>query len=86
MGGLHVKFEVSPEDFLADLTGAVYQVALRYGFGVPFNEIELELQNVLREVTRKDMFVSDVCGLLPVCRQMRHFEPWSKKAEEAYRH
>ncbi len=59
MGELHVKFNVSPEEFLADLTQAVYQVVLKAGFDIPFIKMELDLQSALREVIRKDMLVSE---------------------------
>jgi hypothetical protein len=36
------------EDFLADLTDAVYRVALRHGFKGSFLEFELELWSALR--------------------------------------
>ncbi len=56
---IHVRSNISPEEFLADLTNGVYQVILRSGFGTPFIEMELGLHDALREVIRDDMLVSD---------------------------
>ncbi len=83
MSGMHVRFEVSPEQFLADLTEAAYQVSVRHGFQAPFIQVELELWDALREVLRKDTLVSDKCGssTLGVCREACQFEPWSKEAK-----
>lgn len=78
MGEIHVKWNVSPEEFLADLTDAVYQVVLKSGFGTPFIEMELDIQFALREVIRKDMSVShDSQG----CGTIREVEPWSFAAD-----
>ncbi len=43
MSGIHVRFEVSPEDFLAHLTEAVYAVALQHGFKDSFLKVQLDL-------------------------------------------
>ncbi len=85
MPGIHVKFEIPPEEFLADLTGAAYRVALKHGFKVPFIKIELDLQEALREVIERDMWVSGQCGLFKPCHcEEGHFRPWSEEAEKAY--
>ena len=80
MSGIHVNFEITPEKFLADLTEAAYHVALRHGLSVPFIEVELELQDALREVIRRDMKASWACGSKEGCREEVRFEPWSKSA------
>lgn len=83
MGGMHVKFEISPEEFLGNLTQAAYQVMVKNGFQKPFIEVELELWDVLREVIRRNMQVSPQCGShrLGVCDMAERYEPWSKEAD-----
>ncbi|MBI2981225.1 MAG: hypothetical protein HYY44_02815 [Deltaproteobacteria bacterium] len=82
MPGLHVKFELSPEDFLSHLTEAAYQVALKQGFRGSFVDLRLGLQRALREMIKKDMFVTDLCGLYTICQEAEKLEPWSKEAEK----
>lgn len=84
MAGFHLKFQVDPDDFLGHLTEAAYNVALRHGLQVPFTEIKLGLFDALREVIRKDMFVSDECGLHVICQEATQFEPWSDEAKKIY--
>ncbi|MBI2082166.1 MAG: hypothetical protein HYT76_01220 [Deltaproteobacteria bacterium] len=82
MPGLHVKFEISPEEFLSHLADAAYQVALKQGFRGSFIDLRLGLQRALHEMIRKDMFVTDLCGLYTICQEAEKIEPWSEKAEE----
>lgn len=84
MSGIHVRFEVSPEDFLAHLTEAVYAVALQHGFKDSFLKVQLDLWDALREVIRKDMLVATQCGSesLGICTASSRAEPWSKGAEK----
>lgn len=62
MEGIHLRFEITLEQFLEDLTQAVYKIALEYRAGGTFIELQLELWNALREIVRKDMLVSKQCG------------------------
>lgn len=55
----YVKSDISPEQFLAKLTNAAYQVALKAGLNVPFIEIELDIHNALEEVMKEDMSFSE---------------------------
>jgi hypothetical protein len=48
MNGRFHEHQSEPEEFLADLTDAVYHVALRHGIKGSFLEIELELWSALR--------------------------------------
>lgn len=73
MAGIHVKFGVTPEEFVSDLTQATYDVLLQHGFKAPFIEVELGLHEALRRVVRKDMMVSPNCGL-PNCLAKAHYE------------
>jgi hypothetical protein len=41
------------EDFVAELTAAAYDVALRHGAGNPWLELELELWHALTEAAAK---------------------------------
>lgn len=85
MPGLHVKFDVRPEEFLSHLADAAYRVAIKRGFKGSFLDFELELYKSLREVIKKDMVVADLCGLFTVCQESDRYEPWSKKSDEVYR-
>ena len=72
MAGIHVRYNVSPETFLAGLTKAVYDVVLKHGFAIPFIEVELELHNALRKVVEKDMMVSEGCGDVQCLAKAHH--------------
>lgn len=85
MSGIHVKFDVNPEDFLAHLTEAAYKVALKHGLSVPFIEVELEMQQALRAVVGKDMQASPACGATETCKQAVRHEPWSREAKSLFR-
>lgn len=78
-GGMHVRFGLSSEDFLAHLTGAAYRIALEYRSKGSFLDIELKLWNELREVLRQDMSFSQQCGsALPgLCIRAEQHEPFS---------
>lgn len=58
-GKFYVKPDITPEQFLANLTDAVYQVTLRAGINVSFIKLQLDLHDALREVISVDMLVSD---------------------------
>ncbi len=73
MSGIHVKFEISPDQFLSDLTQTTYQVALKHGFKSSFVEVELALNEAIRRIIRQDMMVSPACGG-PTCRTEAHNE------------
>lgn len=78
MTGVHVRFEISPEDFLAHLTEAVYEVALKHGINVPFVKIELDFYEALRNVIRRDMRESPACGASKECVEALRYEPLQK--------
>ncbi len=80
MAGIHVKFEVTPEQFLSDLTDAAYQVALRYGLRARFDQVELDLLTALRQVIQDEMQVSRACGISKECCEAMRHEPWSEEA------
>lgn len=84
MAGIHVRFEVTPELFLAHMTEAAYRVALQHGFKVPFDMIELDFLKALREVIGRDMQVSPACGHSQECRDAERFEPWSQAAGKLF--
>lgn len=85
MAALHVKFEMTPDEFLAHLTSAAYLVALKRGAPKgSFLDFQLELREALREVIRRDMFASEQCGLLTVCQEGDRMDPWSEGAERLY--
>ncbi len=83
MAGMHLRFHISPQCFLEELTEAAYQTALKHRAGTSFVELELELWDTLREVIRKNMLVSEACGKnkLCKCKEVGEMEPWSKEAE-----
>lgn len=73
MSGIHVKFEVSPSQFLSDLAQATYKVALKHGVKDSFLEVELELYEAIQAVLNKDMMFSPACGE-PACRLLPHLD------------
>lgn len=84
MAGIHVRFGVTPEQFISDLTEEAYAVLLKQGFKTPFIEVELGLHEALRRVVRRDTMVSPNCGL-PNCLAKAHYEwdsPQGKKILE----
>lgn len=84
MPGFQVKKEISPDDFLADLSDAAYRAALKHGFTGSFLDLRLEIQRALRDMIRKDMFVVDLCGLYSICNEGTKAEPWTKEALKSY--
>ncbi len=84
MVGIHVRFDLPPEEFLAHLTEAAYFVSLKQGTSRPFTDLKFGLQEALREVIRRDMFVTDVCGVYGVCQEAVRLEPWTSEAEKAF--
>lgn len=84
MTGIHVKFEVSPDQFLLDLTQATYKVALKHGFTAPFVEVELDLYEAIRQIIQKDMMAYPACGQ-EKCRAMSHYEIASREGAELLR-
>lgn len=84
MGGIHLQFGIAPDEFLDHLTEAAYRVALRRGVKGPFTDVIASLTDALREVIRRDMVVSDTCGLYSVCEEALNLEPWSSEAEKVF--
>lgn len=82
---IHVKPDISADEFLGELTDAVYRVALDYQIKGPVDAFRRDIQEALRGVMQRGMFVTGVCGLLTTCREAEWFEPWSREAEEANR-
>lgn len=80
MAGIHVKFEVTPEQFLSDLTSAAYEVALKHGLRVRFDQMEFDLLKALRQVIQEEMQVSPACGASKECCDAVRHEPWSEDA------
>ena len=85
MAGIHVRFEVTPEKFLSDLTTAAYQIALKHGFRAPFDQVELDLLNALRKVIQQEMQISETCGSAE-CLALKKdaVEPWSREAKKLF--
>ncbi|QQR79666.1 MAG: hypothetical protein IPJ69_09960 [Deltaproteobacteria bacterium] len=84
MAGIHVRFDITPEAFVADLTKAVYDVALKNGVKGSFLSIELDLQKALYEVVKKEMLGSEKCGS-PDCRKAERFELDSEKSKTLFK-
>ncbi len=86
MAGIHVRFEVTPEEFLAKLTDAAYRVALKHGLKVSFVMIELDFQKALRGVIQKNMLVSEACGSSEcLALKKESLEPWSEKVIKLFK-
>lgn len=62
MSGMHIKFGVTPEEFLGHLTEAAYRSALKHGFKASFMDVALDMQEALRQVMSEDILVSESCG------------------------
>lgn len=71
MGGIHVKFEVTPQEFLDELTDAAYRVALEHGIGTSFLEMELDLEKSMKRVISRLMQFSPACGA-EECKKREH--------------
>lgn len=84
MPGMHLKSEIPPDEFLSHLTEATYRAALVSRTKGSFVDLHLDLLRSVQDVIRRDMFVSDECGLHAVCDEASHFEPWSREAQKAY--
>lgn len=52
---IHIKIGLDVEDFLAHLTVAAYNIALRYKVNGSFLEMEMGIWKALREVIQEDM-------------------------------
>ncbi|GEM_PF-2863833 len=86
MAGIHVRFEVTPEKFLSDLTNAAYEVALKHGFCAPFDQVELDLLKALRKVIQEEMQVSEACGSQKcVALKKDSIKPWSQEASKLFK-
>ena len=83
MSGIHVTFDVSPEEFLCELTKGAYAVALKHGFQASFIEVELDMQEALREVLKKNTLVSEACGSHE-CRKASRFKIDSPEAKKIF--
>ncbi len=78
MARLLTKNGISPEEFCAHLTAAIYTSALKRGLKLPFHEVELAICDAIRKVMKSDMWVGQKCGDLPVCDQIKKEELWPK--------
>lgn len=81
-GSLHVKFDKSSEDFLAELAVAAYGVAINLKEHGSFVELELNLWDALRKVIRQNMCFSPQCGSSSpgICTLAKQLKPWSREA------
>ncbi len=81
-GGLHVKFNKSSEDFLAELASAAYDVAIHFQKKGSFVELEIGLWDALRKVIQQNMCYSPQCGSSSpgICTLAKQIEPWSPEA------
>ncbi len=73
-----LRLEKTVQALLDDLTTAAVTVAEHYGSQAP------DLHNVmsakLKEVLRRDLVMSDLCGLSAICDEGEFFEPFSEEA------
>jgi hypothetical protein len=85
MVGSHIRFGVSPQAFLGQITDAAYRVALKHGLKDPFIDVELDLYDALRKVMAETIEVSPACGS-PECLVFKNksFGPWSGDAETLF--
>ncbi len=64
-----LNLRVSPEEFLGDLTDAVYRVALRRGFRGSFIQVQLDLWNALREVLAGTIEVGNIPEFISAAKE-----------------
>jgi hypothetical protein len=84
MAGIHVKFDTQPEEFLGQLTEAAYRVALKGGFKASFIDVELDMQEALRDVIRQYMVACSYCGKTQKCIKAIRHEPFSAEANKLF--
>lgn len=83
-GGLHVKFDKSSEDFLADLTLAAYEVVVHSSQKTSFLDLEMGLWDALKKVIEQDMLYSPQCGSSSpgICTLAKQMNPWAPELNQ----
>lgn len=84
MAGSHLKFNISPDEFVDHLTEAAYRVALRNGLKAPFVDVEMGIRGAIRRVISRDIRVTAICGLMPHCTVARRIRPFTKEADDLF--
>ncbi len=79
MPGILVKPDISPENFLSHLANAALKVTLHHSENQSMKDYRSAFEMALRDVIRKDMVVTDACGLFTVCSEGERYEPWSRE-------
>ncbi len=85
MPGILVKSGISPEDFLSHLANAALQATLNHPENQSLKDYRSAFKTALQGVIRKDMVITDSCGLFTVCQEAELCEPWSKEAIKIFR-
>lgn len=78
-----LRLDKSLQGLLDELTASAVAVAERLGAQGPTLRSEMETE--LKEVLRRDLVVSDLCGLSALCEEAEFFEPFSEAAEQLER-
>lgn len=85
MPGMHVRFGVTPEEFLGYLTEAAYRSVLKHGFKASFIDVAMDIEGALQLVMDRDIQVSEACGSQDcMARTAGSFEVWSNPAKNLF--
>ncbi|MDO8519558.1 MAG: hypothetical protein Q7T11_05285 [Deltaproteobacteria bacterium] len=77
MAGIHVKFDITADEFLEELTDTAYRVALQHGIGNSFLEMEMDLLEAMKQVVQRTMDFSPACGATEECRKAFRTRPFN---------
>lgn len=83
MGRYIVRIGVTLEQMLGELTEGAWHTLKPRVEAKHADALRAELNHTLKDVLRRDMAWSDICGLAVVCTDSTTFEPWSAGDEGA---
>jgi len=83
MGRYSVRIGVTLDQMLGELAEAAWQTAKPAVNAKNADKLRGDLTRALRDVIRRDMIWSDICGLAVVCTDSTASEPWTAGDEGA---
>lgn len=83
MAGAHLRFEISLDQFLANMVEAAVSAAMKKGHKRSRAGLKSGISRALKKVLRAEMQISPACGsrIIGICRHSERFEPWSPEAK-----
>jgi hypothetical protein len=75
-----LRLDKTVQGFLDELTSSAVTVAEAHGATGEGMRARMEAE--LKEVIRRELVVSDICGLSAICDEGEFFEPFSEEALE----